>query len=633
MILEYFRDRRSIGWFAGAGLLILVILAFIALYIPDFMGDPTQALYNREVAWVDGNPIRASEFLERYQQTSRQYQEQMGEAFTPTFARRMGLPLAVVGDLVQRRVLVAEAERHGFEIPDAAVGEAIRTLPVFRQNGDFMGREAYLELLAANRLTPRDFENSVREDLLVERLQTMVTGPAGVAETELRQEYRRRNESLSLDLWHLPGSAFRGEVEVTGEEARERYEGDPSAYEEPTRRRIRFVTVSAQSLAEEVDVLQREIRRYYDRNLFQYQTEAVAEASHILLTPETGEDEEAVRAEAAELAERARSGEDFAELARAHSDDSVTADTGGSLGSFSPAELLPELAEAISGMAPAEVSDPIRTSDGFHVVLLENLVPAETTSIEDAEGEIESLLREEKAAELLAVRIPELRRLAGGADSLDTITSRYPLMIPQESSAFAAGEPVPELGSTEAASLAFGIETGEVGGPVQLANGFALVELIGEEAAHIPEFDAVEEAVMEDIRTERALGRAREAADALFRTVESGATPETDPIPLAAWYRGRPLDSAGEIPLDEDRLFAADPGSIVPPIATDNGFVVVRVRERTGFSDEEFEAAKDGFREELLLERRNLLWSAFVEAASERHEIHVDEEALNDLIG
>ncbi len=634
MILEYFRNRRSVGWFAGAGLLVLVILAFIALYIPDFMGDPTQALYNQEVASVDGEPIRASEFLARYQQVSRQYQEQMGEGFTPTFARRMGLPLSVVNDLAQRRMLVAEAERHGIEVTDDAVGEAIRALPVFQQGDGFMGREAYLALLASNRLTPRDFENSMREDLLVERLQAMVTGPAGVAETELREEYRRRNEHLSLDLWHLTESAFRDEVgDITGEEAQERYESDPSAYEVPARRRIRFVTVSEQSLAEEVSVLPREIRRYYNRNLFQYQTEAEATASHILFTPDPGEDEEAVRAEALEIAERARSGEDFAELARAHSDDSVTAETGGSLGTFSPAALLPELAEAIPAMAPGEVSDPIRTSDGFHIVLLESQVPGETTELADVEAEIESILREEKAQELLADRIPELTRLAADADGLDAIAARYPLMIPQESSAFAAGEAVPELGSAALGDLAFELDAGEVGGPARLPNGFALIERIEEEPAHIPDFEDVEEQVKEDIRSERALALAREAADELFQTLESGATPDTDPTPLAAWYRGRPLDAAGAIPLDEDRLFAAEPGSIPPPIAAENGFAVVRVLERNGFSDEEFEAAQESFREELLFERRNLLWAAFVEAAAERHEVRIDEQALNDLIG
>ncbi len=618
---------------AGAALLILVILAFIALYIPDFLGDPNQALNNREVAWVDGEPIRASDFLGQYRQVSRQYQEQMGDAFTPTFARRMGLPLSVVGEMIQRRVLVAEARRHGIEVTDSAVGEAIRTLPAFQRNGTFMGREAYLDLLSMNRLTPRDFEASVRDDLLVERLRAMVTGPAAASEEELRDEYRKRNESLSLELWHLPGSAYRGEVEVAVEEARERYDADPEAWEVPARRRVRFVTVSPQSLAEEVNVLQREIRRYYDRNLFRYQTDAEAEASHILLIPEPGESEDAVMAEAAALAERARSGEDFAALARERSDDVVTRDSGGSLGSFEPEQLLPELAEAIFALEAGGVTDPVRTSDGFHVVRVESLVAAETTALADVEVEIESILREEKAQELLADRIPELADLAPGADGLDEIAARYPLMIPQESGLFAAGEILPELGSAAAAEVAFELEAGEVGGPVRLANGFALVELIEEEAAHVPDFEEVREQVLEDIRVGRAAGLARAAAGDLLRTIAGGGAPDTDPTPLTAWVRGRPLGAAGAVPLEEDRLFAAEPGAAVGPIATDSGVAVVRVLERAGYSEGDFAAARDSFRGDVLAERRNLLWAAFVSAAAERHDVRIDEQALNGLIG
>ena len=96
----------------------------------------------------------------------------------------------------------------------------------------------------------------------------------------------------------------RGDVEVTEAEARERYEADPAAFEVPEQRRIRYLTLSEQILAEEVSVRQREIQRYYNRNLFQYQMGEQAEASHILLQAETEADEDSTRTLAARLAER-----------------------------------------------------------------------------------------------------------------------------------------------------------------------------------------------------------------------------------------------------------------------------------------------------------------------------------------
>ena len=80
----------------GAGLLALVILAFVALYFPDFMGDPATAAMRRGVAWVDGQPIAASTFLDRYRNVARLYQEQSGGEFSPALARQLGIPVMSV---------------------------------------------------------------------------------------------------------------------------------------------------------------------------------------------------------------------------------------------------------------------------------------------------------------------------------------------------------------------------------------------------------------------------------------------------------------------------------------------------------------------------------------------------------
>ncbi|MYB31666.1 MAG: hypothetical protein F4Y20_03835, partial [Acidobacteria bacterium] len=370
MILEYFRNRRSVGWFVGAGLLGLVILAFVALYFPDFMGDPATAAMRRGVAWVDGEAIPASTFLDRYRNVARMYQEQSGGEFSPALARQLGIPEQVVGELVRSQVLVREAERLGIEVTNTEVGTSIATSPTFQENGVFIGRDAYLAMLRAARLNPRDFEDSIRSDLMTEKLRALITESPHVSDLELREEYRRRNESASLDVWFLTVDSRRGDVEVTEAAARERYEAEPAAFEVPEQRRIRYLTLSEQILAEEVSVRQREIQRYYNRNLFQYQMGEQAEASHILLQAETEADEDATRTLAARLAERARAGEDFAELARTYSADEVTREAGGALGVFGPEEMVPEFSEAVFNMMPGEISDPVRTDYGWHVVRL-----------------------------------------------------------------------------------------------------------------------------------------------------------------------------------------------------------------------------------------------------------------------
>ncbi len=633
MIFEYFRNRRSVGWFVGAGLLALVIVAFVALYFPDFMGDPATAAMRRGVAWVDGQPISASDFLDRYREVARDYQQQSGGEFSPALARQLGLPEQVVGDLVRNRILVLEAERHGLMVTNAEVADAIRTAPAFQSGGVFIGRAAYLDRLRAARLNPRDFEASVRSDLLAEKLQLLVTEAPSVSDHELEAEYRRRNENASVELWYLSSDAERGEVEATAGEARERFEADPAAFEVPRRRRIRYLTLSDQMIAGEVSVRQREIQRYYDRNLFQYQLGGVAEASHILLRPESPDEEETTRAEAARLAERARGGEDFAELARTYSADEATAETGGALGTFGPEEMLPEFAEAVFALSPGEISDPVRTDYGFHVVRLESLQPAETRELADVEDEIAARLRQEKARELLDARVIELEERVPGADSLEELAEGYPLLVPQEAEPFAEADPVAELGSVEASGLAFALAVGEVGGPVRLPAGFAFLEVVEALPPRVPEFEEIEAEVIAGIEDERAMERAERAAVALRDRVAAGESVETDPVAVESWFRGSPLGAAGALPAAEDAVFAAAPGEGVGPLAAERGYAVVRVGETRGFAAETLAEQRETFRAELQEEKKQRIWAAYLGAASERFEIRVDRQALYALIG
>ena len=633
MILEYFRNRRSVGWFIGAGLLGLVILAFVALYFPDFMGDPATAAMRRGVAWVDGEPISASTFLDRYRNIARTYQEQSGGDFSPALARQLGIPEQVVGELVRSQVLVREARRLGIEVTNTEVGTSIASSPTFQQNGTFIGRDAYLAMLRAARLNPRDFEDSVRSDLMTEKLRSLITESPHVSDMELREEYRRRNENASLDVWFLTVDSRRGEVEVTEAQARERYDAAPEAFEVPEQRRVRYLTLSEQTLAEEVSVRQREIQRYYNRNLFQYQMGEQAEASHILLQAESEADEEATRTLAARLAERARDGEEFAELARTYSPDEATRDAGGALGVFGPEEMVPEFSEAVFGMMPGEISDPVRTDYGWHVVRLDSRQPAETRELSEVEGEIESRLRQEKAGDLLTERVLELGERVGGADSLDDLTRDYPLLIPQESDFFSTGDSIAGPGSAELSTLAFELDIGAVGGPVRLPTGYGFVEVLEERPPHVPEFEDIREQVTAELEEERARSLVEEAGQALRDRVAAGQTVETDPTPLERWFRGSPLGIAGTLPDAEERVFGAEVGDIVGPLEADRGYAVVRINGKEGFSERVFDEQKEPFRAQMAEEKKQRIWSAFVSAAGERYEIRIDRQALNDLIG
>ena len=282
---------------------------------------------------------------------------------------------------------------------------------------------------------------------------------------------------------------------------------------------------------------------------------------------------------------------------------------------------------------PGEIGDPVRTDYGYHVIRLDNRQAAETRELSEVEGEIETRLRQEKAATLLTERVLALGEEAEGARSLDALTGDYPLLIPQESDFFSRGDPVAGPGSTPLATLAFDLEIGAVGGPVRLPTGYAFIEVLEERAPHVPEFETIREQVMATLEGERAKSLAHAAGRSLRDRVADGQTVPTDPTPLERWFRGSPLSVAGMLPAAEETLFGATIGEVVGPLEAERGYAVVRINGKEGFSETTFREQKEPFRNQLAEEKKQRIWAAFVGAAGERYDIRIDRQALNDLIG
>lgn len=146
-MLKYFRNKKTMGYLVGSGLLVLVIVAFIILYIPDFMAPAGGAIPGGEIANVAGVSISAQQFVQRYRAQERLYRAQLGNQFDPGLMKQLGLDEMVLQGLVQETLLGVEANRQGLVVTDDELREQILEDPSFQASGQFIGREAYLRLL------------------------------------------------------------------------------------------------------------------------------------------------------------------------------------------------------------------------------------------------------------------------------------------------------------------------------------------------------------------------------------------------------------------------------------------------------------------------------------------------------
>src|SRR5262245_55371749 len=360
------RMRQHRNWLKWS--LFIVAVAMVIFFIPNFMRNPGSAAAGGAVAVVEGREIRGDEFQRTYQAQIQAYRSAYGANMSDQLLRQLGVEQQILQQMVDERAALAEADRLKIRVSDEEVRQRILTIPAFQQNGQFIGEQAYSQLLRAQRppLTTAEFEDNMRRTLTVEKLRASVTDWMAVPEKEVEQEYRRRNDKVKLALVTFTADKFRSQVTVGDPEVTAYFDAHKDDFKIGEKRKIRHLLVDTDALRAKTVVPPADIERAYNNSIEQYSTPEQIRASHILLKTE-GKDEAAVKARAEELAKQAKAGADFADLAKKNSEDEASAKNGGDLDYFSRGRMVPEFEQAAFTMEPGQISDPVKSSFGYHV--------------------------------------------------------------------------------------------------------------------------------------------------------------------------------------------------------------------------------------------------------------------------
>ena len=626
--------RRHTGWLKWS--LALVVLAFVAFYIPDFLTPTTGAAPGDVVARVGPERVTAGQFRQAYQNQLQAYRAAYGGSFNEQILRQMGLEQQILRQLVDERAAMAEARRLGLTVSDAEVAHRIYVIPAFQENGRFDAAR-YDQLLGAQRLGKGEFERSLRDSLLVDKLRSALTDWVTVTDEAVEAAYRNRNEKVKAALVVFSAEAMRDRVELSDDDLRAYFDAHNEEYRVPEKRKIKYLLVDIERLREAITVPPADVERYYRDNESQYTTPAQVRASHILLKTE-GKEEGAVRAQAEELLKQVKGGADFAALARKHSEDEVSAAQGGDVDYFGRGRMVPEFEEVAFALEPGEMSDVVESPFGFHIIKVTDKKPETSRPLAEVRQQIADQLayeRAERQAETLAGSLTgELKTLG----DLDRVGQARGLTV-QETGFFAKDEPIGGLGPAPAVTgRAFELEEGQVAGPERVPRGQVFFATAGAEASRLPELDEVRDRVREDAARERARTLAEERASALadefkknFAAAAKKAGLEIKTTELVT--RGTAWPEAGVSPAIDEAVFALPEGGVTGPIDTDAGTVVARVIEHPELGEEEIGAGLDGLRDELLAERRSRFFSAYMQKAKERMAIEIDPEVLGRIVG
>lgn len=637
-MFDLFRSRAKAVRIMLGAILTVVAAAMVITLIPGFGGADFGA-NAQTLGEVAGEPITLTQIrtaVERLARGTDMNRQQMSTMFPVAFR-----------NLVQERALLYEADRLGFGVSDEDLAAALRTIPAFNRDGQFISVEEYRLLLEQNGTTPAQFESNLRKEIITNRLSAMVSRTVVVSNDEIDAALKERHETASLEFIYLEPESLMAQLTPSDAEIENFYAAAENKVRVPENRDFDVVRVSMDSAMDASPVSMAEITAFYEANMDQWRLDEQMHLRHILLSTEGKNSEErtALRAKADNLLAQLKAGADFAKLARENSDDQSNAQDGGDLGWIFRGQTEPAFEQVAFSLKAGELGDVVETSYGFHVIKAEGHEPAKVRTIADVRDQIAGGLVQQKATDLLQQTAERLRTQAVAApDNLKTLTDAEPIAQLVTYNSIPNAAPVGSIGISlplrqEMNELAVGQVTsvGDAGGN---SLAFAVVRKIepGRDATKeeaLPRIISALKGSMAGVLAEKRLYEAREAIDAGadMRAVgrNMGFTYGQAP-PFTRLSAAEGVGNAGEV----YQAFDVEVGKTLPPFRSANRMYLVRVTDKQEANLAELAKERDEARKQLgavKSQERLQLYLEGVQARLEREgKIKIDTQRVTALM-
>ncbi|MBS0012866.1 MAG: SurA N-terminal domain-containing protein [Desulfobacterales bacterium] len=621
--------RKSAGSWMIKILLGLIVLAFVFTGAGSFYSQRETT-----VAEVNGEPITIDEYQRTHNNIMQNLEQRFGNQLNQDLLDMLDIRGQALNQLIEKHLLLQVAEQKNLRVPDDALATAIAEIPAFQNNGGFDARR-YRQLLEQNRLSPKDFENLHKQTLQTSMIRNLVSGAVPVSEVETRAWHNWQNTEIKIDYAEFSGSDFT-EIEVSEEEIREYFDANKEKYRTQPSVQARFLRFDPADFIDEVEISKSEIRDYYQAHQDEFGTPETVTARHILLqVPENAEKDKdsEIRNRAAQIMEKARNGEDFAALAEKHS-DGPTAKDGGYLGSFKRDDMVEAFAEAAFSLKPGEISEPVRTRFGWHVIKVEQRQEAEVEPLEKVREKIRTRLAEQKTRTIAYDKAWSLYEISFEGD--DLIDNARDLNLNIETTDFFTREKGPaDIDAPGTfAETAFDIPLMEISEVKEIGDAYFLIQPIERKEPEIPDLQDIKDRVENDLvrqkqreaaesAAEKFLAKARSADSFDDAAREAGVEIQTTDF----FKRNQPVPDIGNSRPVSAAAFSLSPKNPVSESVIKEGgrFFVLHLRGQKVPDEKDFESQQKTAAAQLREQKREQTLNKWIAALRQNSDIEVSD--------
>jgi peptidyl-prolyl cis-trans isomerase D len=635
------------------GLLLIICASMVITLIPGGLGGDVfgNAPGKGVVAKVDGNDISADEV----RTTAKQMLQQQMQGSTANMS--MLLPFfsqRAAEQLITRQALLSEATRMGLRVTPEEVKEELqhgRYAATFFPGGNFIGEQEYQDMLTRANLTPAKFEASVGHDLVLTKLQALISGTASVSDSEIHEQFVKQNTKVKFDYAVLKQDDIKKGLHPTDSELKAYYQSHLANYANsiPEKRKVKYAVIDTNRVESGVTVTQDDLQSYYQQHRDAYRVPEQVKVSHILIkTPLPGPDGKVDEKGVAEAQHRAedllkqlKGGAKLEDLAKKYSEDPGSAKDGGSLGWIGRGQTVAEFEKTAFSLPKGQISDLVKSSYGFHIIRVDDKQDAHMKSLDEVKADIEPALKHQKAQQIAQRQAESLLRDAK-TQGLDAAAAKQSVPV-VTSDFFARRDMLPGLGpSPQFMEAVFAAQEKAPPDLASTSQGTAVYELLAIKPPATPTFEEIRSRIEDEFKNEQSKtlltqkaqelsDRAKASNDLKKAAKELGATMKTSDLVLPDGQ----VPEVGSMSGQAAVAFTMKPGEISGPISSGTDAAVLQVLENQQPTDADYAAKRDQIRDSLLQgkqqERFGLFVSNLVDEMTKSGKIKRNQEELKAL--
>jgi peptidyl-prolyl cis-trans isomerase D len=607
------------------GVIVLVLSGGMLLYLVPTGPADTQ-LSNDAVAKVGDQTITVAEIRQQLNQIKQR--NQVPPMLEPYYAQQ------ILRQLLLQKEMEYEAGQLGMRVSNDEIADRIKLiLPAAFNGGSPIAPDQYAALVQSRaQMTVSEFEDSIRQGMLQEKFQKLVTDGISAGPAELQEEFVYRNEKVKLDYAFIKPEDLQAKIMLSDAEISAAYEKNKAKYQVPEKRVVRYALLDVNQFRQTLQITDDQLKAQYQQNIQQYQVPNRVHVEHILLMTvgagKTDAEVEEIRKKAQDVLNQAKKGSNFEDLAKKYSEDPGTKDKGGDLGWIIQGQTVAEFEKAAFTLPKGSISDLVKTQYGFHILKIIDKEAAHTKPFDEVKDSIRTplLLSEaDKQASNIADKLSQAIRQSNKV-SLDDLAKEYHLSV-GETRPVAATDPLLELGSSQEVKVSdsiFRLRQGDLSLPLHTDRGYLVLSIKQILPAHQGSLDEVKDKVTADLKQEKATLEARAKADDLAKKAKAGE--KFDAAAKALGLEPKTSDDfarAGSISgvasgKQLSAAFQLKQGEVGSPLNIGANWLVYKVADKQEPKPEDFDKQKKEITESVLQNKRSLAFEAFRTALEDR---------------